>query len=469
VSASLFLIVRILFAWLIVLIVAGNLWDELFGSTGSVFTLLVLITLVIVLTSLATHLRRVKLIAGRLAHDTLTSRQRRQIEVPLDAPQAFAEVESAIRQLPRVEDVESSPGSLRIRAKLRRDDLRDDVNPSKWNVFARLTIKHNKILATLTPGNGTSSVTLLCEPDAGAWVDLFLVDEASNYDNAETLSRAITARVSRQRLDEQAAAVQSETEKELAVARLNLLHAQVEPHFLYNTLASAQVLTRTDPPRADEMIGHLIQYLRRSLPSADDAISTLGEELERTQAYLEILRIRMGARLRLQMEVPFELRRLQLPSMMLQTLVENAIKHGLEAKPGGGTIWILARAFDDHATLTVADDGQGFNSHSHGTGVGLRNLRERLRLTYGAAASFAIVSNFPSGVAATITLPLQYAGPDKAPPPWAASAPASANAAAVPEPGMPGHGAPATGSSATPPPPLPGHPPGSAAGTGDTP
>ena len=295
-SASLFLIVRILFAWLIVLIVAGNLWSELFGSTGSVFTLLVLVTVVIVLTSLATHLRRVKLIAGRLAHDTLTSRQRRQIEVPLDAPQAFAEVESAIRQLPRVEDVESSPGSLRIRAKLRRDDLRDDANPSKWNVFARLTIKHNKILATLTPGNGTSSVTLLCEPDAGAWVDLFLVDEASNYDNAETLSRAITARVSRQRLDEQAAAVQSETEKELAVARLNLMHAQVEPHFLYNTLASAQVLTRTDPPRADEMIGHLIQYLRRSLPSADDAISTLGEELERTQAYLEILRIRMGAR-----------------------------------------------------------------------------------------------------------------------------------------------------------------------------
>lgn len=413
VSASLFLFARILFAWMIVLIVASNLWDELFGSTGSVFTLLVLVTLAIVLTNLATHLRRVKLAAGRLGHDTLTSRQRRQIEVPLDAPEAFAVVESAIRQLPRVEDVQSSPGSLLIRARVRRDDLRDNHNPSSWNVFARMSISHNKVLATLAPGNGTSSVTLLCEPDAGAWVDLFLVDEGSNYDNAETLSRAITAQVARQRRSEQAAAEQSATEKELAVARLNLLHAQVEPHFLYNTLASAQVLTRTDPPRADAMIGHLIQYLRHSLPNAGDAPSTLGDELERAQAYLEILRIRMGTRLALQIEVPYELRSVPMPSMMLQTLVENAIKHGLEPKPGGGTVWILARRTDQHVTVTVADDGQGFNSQNSGTGIGLKNLRERLRLIYGDRAAFALVSNFPAGMAATISLPL----PADMPPP----------------------------------------------------
>ena len=92
--------------------------------------------------------------------------------------------------------------------------------------------------------------------------------------------------------------------------------------------------------------------------------------------------------------------------MMLQTLVENAIKHGLEPKPGGGTVWILARRFEDHATVTVADDGQGFGSATAGTGIGLKNLRERLRLTYDERASFSIVSNFPSGVAATLTLPL---------------------------------------------------------------
>ncbi|MDG2525171.1 histidine kinase [Stenotrophomonas sp. HITSZ_GD] len=444
-SASLFLIARLLFVWMIVLIVIANLWGELFGHTGTLYTLITFATLAIVMTSVFTHLRRVKLIAGRLDHDTLSSRQRRQIEVPLDGNAAFGVVESAIRQLPRVEDIESSPGSLQIRAKVRRIDARDDDQVSRWNVFARFAIKRNQVLATLTPGTGVSSVTLLCEPDAGAWVDLLIVDEGSNYENAEAVTRAITNRVSDQRRDEQAAAVQSETEKELAVARLNLLHAQVEPHFLYNTLASAQVLTRTDPPRADQMIGHLIQYLRRSLPSADDAMSTLGEELERTQAYLEILRIRMGARLAMQVEVPFELRRLQLPSMMLQTLVENAIKHGLEPKPGGGTIWILARPFEDHATLTVADDGQGFNSHSRGTGVGLRNLRERLRLTYGSAASFAIVSNFPTGVAATITLPLRYA-PQHTPPPWVSPETPAAEAATR-------EAAPAA------PPPLPGSAP----------
>ncbi|NHF66108.1 sensor histidine kinase [Xanthomonas hortorum] len=413
VSASVFLIVRIVFAWAAALVVAGIMWAQLFGSIGPIFVLASLALMTLALMSAITHVRRVRLIAGRLDHDTLSTRQRRQIEVPLDVQASFAVMEEAVRALPRVQDIECAPGSLLIRAKVRRIGRHDGRQPSR-----------NQVLVTIAPGQGTSSVTVLCEPDAGAWVDLFAVDEGSNYENAEAINRAVVRRVGEQRRDEQAAAEQSVMEKELAVARLNLLHAQVEPHFLYNTLASAQVLARTDPPRAEIMIGHLIQYLRSSLPSADGAIATLGEELERTQAYLEILRIRMGTRLALQVEVPYELRALQLPSMMLQTLVENAIKHGLEAKPGGGTVWILARRHDDHATLTVADDGQGFNLYSQGTGIGLKNLRERLQLIYAGKASFAIVSNFPSGVAATITLPLpaQPAGPRPPPLPDAATA-----------------------------------------------
>ena len=118
------------------------------------------------------------------------------------------------------------------------------------------------------------------------------------------LTPANARRVADQRRQEQADVEKTVSEKELTVARLNLLNAQVEPHFLYNTLASAQVLTRTDPPRADVMLGHLIQYLRSSLPRTEDTLSTLGEELERTQAYLEILKIRMGNRLNVQVEVP---------------------------------------------------------------------------------------------------------------------------------------------------------------------
>ena len=179
---------------------------------------------------------------------------------------------------------------------------------------------------------------------------------------------------------------------------------------MYNTLASAQVLTRSDPARADAMLGNLIQYLRHSLPRTEDAPSTLGEEMERARAYLDILAIRMGPRLALQVDVPDELRRLVFPPMMLQTLVENAIKHGLEPKPGGGTVWILARAIDNAAAVTVADDGRGFSAEGGGTGIGLRNVRERLRLGYGNTASFSIVANFPSGVAATITVPLALQG-----------------------------------------------------------
>jgi LytS/YehU family sensor histidine kinase len=153
------------------------------------------------------------------------------------------------------------------------------------------------------------------------------------------------------------------------------------------------------------MLGNLIMYLRHSLPRTEDALSTLGVELERARAYLDILKIRMGPRLHLHVEVPAALLALPFPPMMLQTLVENAIKHGLEPKPGGGTVWILARPIDNAVAVTVADDGRGFSAEGGGTGIGLRNVRERLRLAFGAAASFAIVANFPNGVAATITVP----------------------------------------------------------------
>lgn len=407
--ASVSLIFRHLLAWTAALIVAGMVWSGLFSGMndgpGWVFGLLAMFLMLSALGSAITHVRRVWLVAGTLDGSTLSSRQRRQIELPMDTGPAFALVEAAIAELPRVEDIESAAGSLQVRAYVRRVDAWNGRQPSRWNLPARLAIKRNSVLATVAPGQGTSTVTLLFEPDAGWWADLLALDEGSNYENAEAVTRAISRRVADQRRDEQAVAAQTQVEKELSVARLNLLHAQVEPHFLYNTLANAQVLTRTDPARADVMLGHLIQYLRSSLPSMDESVSTLGVELERTRAYLEILRIRMGNRLLVEVQVPDALLGVRLPSMALQTLVENAVKHGLEPKPGGGTLWILARAFDDHVTVTVADDGLGFGQGTSGTGIGLKNLRERLRLTCGEQAGVAIVANFPSGVAATMTLP----------------------------------------------------------------
>ena len=413
-KTSFFFVFRIAAAWLFAYLVFLFVWSEVFNGSGpeGLFFLLFVITLGFVIAGAVSHIRRIRLIAGRIDRGTLANRHTRQVEVPLEAGVAFDLVDAAIRELPRSEEIESARDSLQVRAKVTRLNPYSNKAPGRFNPLYWIHIKRNQILATVTPGDGISSVSLVCEPESGAWSDWFKVDDGTNLENAEAITRAITRRVAEYRRNEQAAAQQTVTEKELTVAKLSLLHAQVEPHFLYNTLASAQYLTRSDPARADEMLGNLITYLRHSLPRTEDSLSTLGEELERARAYLEILKIRMGPRLALQIEVPEALKAIPLPSMMLQTLVENAIKHGLEPKSGGGTVWIIARQVDDALAVTVADDGQGFNVQSSGTGIGLKNVRERLRLAYGNAASFNIVANFPNGVAATINVPV--AGPGEA-------------------------------------------------------
>lgn len=403
---SLSFVLRIALAWSALFLVGTLFWSATPGYHDQHFVPLVyFITLAFVITGAFSHLGRVRLIAGEIDSSALANRQRRQIEIPFEAGEAFDLIDAAIRELPRIEEVESARDSLQIRAKINRPQPYgrhwvQRLNPANW-----LGSLRNQITATVTPVNGTGSVTLLCEPEAAAWSDWFRVDDGTNLENAEAVTRAIARRVAEYRRNEQRAAAQTATEKELTVARLNLLHAQVEPHFLYNTLASAQLLTRSEPAQADRMLGHLIQYLRHSLPSADESLSTLGDELERTRAYLEIIRIRMGARLAMEVDVPDALRTIALPPMMLQTLVENAIKHGLEPKPGGGTVWIFARRDEDRVMVTVADNGQGFGVATGGTGIGLKNVRERLRLLYGERASLAVVANVPDGVAATITVP----------------------------------------------------------------
>jgi signal transduction histidine kinase len=404
---STFFLLRIIAAWVLVFFLAAGLWSTLpvIGQIEGPIVLACGITLAFVITGAFSHLRRVRLIAGHINEGALNNRQRRQVEIPLEAGEAFDLLDAAIRELPRIERVESARDSLQVRAKLTRPDPYGEHPFGRWNPLEWFGIPRNQILATVTPGHDSGSVTLICEPESAAWSDWFRVDDGTNLENAEAVTRAITRRVAERRRNEKAAVEQTATEKELTVARLSLLHAQVEPHFLYNTLASAQLLTRSDPARADEMLGHLIQYLRHSLPRTQDELSTLGEELERALAYLEILKIRMGQRLAVQLDVPDALRPTPLPAMMLQTLVENAIKHGLEPRTAGGTVWLRARRHDGEVAVTVADDGEGFNAKGGGTGIGLKNVRERLRLVYGSEAALAVVANFPSGVAATITVP----------------------------------------------------------------
>lgn len=396
-------------AWCILLVAWGALgWNR--GELPWIFTLAWFIGLLIALARGVTHLYRVRVIAGRIDAETVSNRQRRRVEVPFAADEAFEIVDAVMRELPNVHDLRASRSGLQVQAIIR---LPQTTEPAPRRIRApRATFDRNtKVFATITPSDGSSSVMFVCEPDSGAWTDWFNPDMGTSLEYVETLVRATTQRMSERRNRERSDARQTAMEKELTAAQLGLLQAQVEPHFLYNTLASAQELVRTDPARADRMLGHLIDYLRRSLPRTDGSLSTVGQELERSTSWLEIMRLRMGERLAVHVDVPEQVMGMPMPSMMLQTLVENAIKHGLEPKPGGGGIWIRAGADMAVLSLTVADDGVGFRSDGAGTGIGLKNLRERLRLTYGSAAAFTIGNNFPSGVAATIVLPIHGGGP----------------------------------------------------------
>jgi signal transduction histidine kinase len=393
-------------AWSVLLVLVLIVWSGMIGAPEWIWALFAFFTILRVTFGLISHVRRVRLIADAPDARSFGNRHRRIVEVPFPAEEAFTLAEAAIRELPNVDAVESARDSLQIHARVLRrhpyDLPRAAGRRRRWNL----------VHATVTPSDGTSRVAVVCEPERAAWRDWFFADHGTNLENAEAITRAISRRVSERRKEEEARVRQTATEKELTEAKLSLLHAQVEPHFLYNTLASAQLLTRSDPAKADRMLGNLISYLRHSLPRTEASLSSLGDEVERARAYLEIMKIRMGERLALQVQVPEALRTVPMPAMMLQTLAENAIKHGLEPLPEGGNVWISARVAGDRAAITVADDGRGFSEDGGGTGIGLKNVRERLRLAYGDAASLSIVANFPKGVAATITVPVS--GPAQA-------------------------------------------------------
>ena len=200
----------------------------------------------------------------------------------------------------------------------------------------------------------------------------------------------------------------AESERAAVEARLKLLQAQIEPHFLFNTLANLQALIGVDPPRAQEMLRHLDGYLRATLATTRNDWDTLAEEFALLKAYLEILAIRMGPRLAFELDLPQALADAQLPPMLLQPLVENAIRHGLEPKVEGGTVRVSARERGNDVVLVVEDTGQGLGkSKSAGTGVGLAHVKERLTAVYGAAASIETGENDGGGVSVTLRLPLQ--------------------------------------------------------------
>ncbi len=197
-------------------------------------------------------------------------------------------------------------------------------------------------------------------------------------------------------------------ERQVLEARLQLLQAQVEPHFLFNSLAAVEHLIETAPARAAKMQRHLIDYLRAAVPRMRQQSATLGQEVELCVSYLEIMQMRMEERLQFNVAVPAGLASASFPPMMIQSLIENSIRHGLEPKPEGGSIDLKAEVRDGKLCVTVADTGLGLSQNAR-SGVGLANIRERLQQLFGAAGALTIEPNEPCGTRATIAVP--YAVP----------------------------------------------------------
>jgi signal transduction histidine kinase len=196
----------------------------------------------------------------------------------------------------------------------------------------------------------------------------------------------------------------AELERGRIEAQLRLLQAQIEPHFLFNTLANLDALIATDPARARLMLGHLNDYLRATLAAARKERNSLEEEFALLRNYLEVLAIRMGARLTYELALPDTLAAAQVPPMLLQPLVENAVKHGLEPKVEGGSVKVSAHEERGRLVLEVADTGLGEHGGG-GSGVGLANLRERLAAAFGGLARVSAGANAAGGYTVTLRLP----------------------------------------------------------------
>ena len=193
-------------------------------------------------------------------------------------------------------------------------------------------------------------------------------------------------------------------EREAALANLRALQAQIEPHFLFNTLANVASLIDTDPATSKRMLERFIGFLRASLGATRAETTTLGAEAELIRAYLDVLQVRMGGRLRYAIDIDPGLAQFEMPPMLLQPVVENAIRHGLEPKVDGGEVRVEARHEDGGVAIVVSDTGIGFAPTTQG-GLGLTNLRDRLRLLFGSRGTLAISEAAGGGTRVEMRIP----------------------------------------------------------------
>lgn len=199
----------------------------------------------------------------------------------------------------------------------------------------------------------------------------------------------------------------SEYERQALDARLHLVQAQVAPHFLFNTLANVQALVDSGSPQASAVLRSLVAYLRAAVPRLDEPVTTLKQELELVTAYLELMHMRMPDRLQFALHFDESELAVRCPPLTLLTLVENAVRHGIDPSEEGGRIDIDVERHGERCIVRVTDTGVGLGPSNGGLGTGLSTLRERLQLVFGGAADLRVRANVPRGVVAEVEIPEQ--------------------------------------------------------------
>ena len=264
-------------------------------------------------------------------------------------------------------------------------------------------------LAIVVGALAGESAVLLVDPFSGRNEPLDLLGRALQWSVVGAAICAILALWQRNalaaRLARQADLDRLEIDRLRSVIEIEGLQRQLEPHFLFNTLATIRGLGRSDPATGRHLLSNFLDFVRSSIARADATSTTLGEEAEIIEAYLNISAVRMGARLAFTLDVPADLRPLRFPRLALATLVENAIKHGLEPAPGGGRISVTARRDGAFLEVSVTDSGVGFTGEL-GNGIGLTNVRRQLQVLHGDKARLILQERQPCGVSAAIRIPL---------------------------------------------------------------
>ncbi len=284
------------------------------------------------------------------------------------------------------------------------DTLRATFEPGPWAGRGRRWVASDEATVQL-PGEGGGALVATFAPRSAFLYRVLWVDGGRTARRLARFQQALAGRLAMAHETAQAAQAADAQAARLAQAELRLLRAQVEPHHLFNTLAHLRELVRTgEAGAATAMVDALVDHLRRASAEQTRLHHPLREELASLHSYAALLTLRFGDRLRMHLDVPEELRAVEVPVGTLLVPVENAVKHGLEPKPGGGTVTVRAQRTGDRLHLEVADDGVGL-PELPGSGTGLANLRQRLKLAFGEGARLALEDTDP-GVRVTLDLPL---------------------------------------------------------------